>query len=225
MTTTKAAPKPQADAISSELVAALERVWARIRRAHPEVPQVVLITGMGLDPRRKGLRLGHYARDVWDVDGDVRPEIFLGGEGLKRGARDVLGTLLHEAAHALAAVRDIQDTSRQGRYHNKRFKLLAEEVGISVEHDSRIGWSPTTVPDATWQKYQHSCGKLEAVLILYRDSKVKDKETKTVPPYVCDCGRKIRMSQKVADEGSITCGECGADFVREDERERCKYAD
>ncbi len=35
-----------------------------------------------------------------------------------RGAADVLGTLLHETAHALAHVRDIKDTSRQGRWHN-----------------------------------------------------------------------------------------------------------
>ena len=37
-----------------------------------------------------------------------------------RTPADVLDTLLHEAAHALAAARGIKDTSRQGRYHNKK---------------------------------------------------------------------------------------------------------
>jgi len=47
--------------------------------------------------------------------------------------RDVLGTLLHEAAHGMAATRQIKDTSRQGRYHNRRFAELAAELGITVE--------------------------------------------------------------------------------------------
>jgi hypothetical protein len=37
----------------------------------------------------------------------------------------VLGTLLHEAAHALADQRAIKDNSRQGRYHNARYRQLA----------------------------------------------------------------------------------------------------
>ena len=57
----------------------------------------------------------------------------MGGEGLRRGARAVLGTLLHEAAHGVATTRGIKDTSRQGRYHNRRFAELAAELGITVE--------------------------------------------------------------------------------------------
>jgi hypothetical protein len=35
---------------------------------------------------------------------------------------------VHEAAHGLANTRGVKDTSRQGRYHNKRFRALAEEL-------------------------------------------------------------------------------------------------
>ena len=69
----------------------------------------------------------------------------ISGEGLRRTPRDVLGTLLHEAAHALADARGIKDTSRQGRYHNTKFKMLAEELGLTVDHDPTIGWSVTTI--------------------------------------------------------------------------------
>ena len=48
----------------------------------------------------------------------ARPEVFIATELLADGAADVFGVLLHEAAHAIAAARDIKDTSRQGRYHN-----------------------------------------------------------------------------------------------------------
>jgi len=57
----------------------------------------------------------------WHDDARQLPEVFVGGEGLARGPAEVLGTLLHEAAHALADVRGIKDTSRQGRWHNARF--------------------------------------------------------------------------------------------------------
>ena len=65
--------------------------------------------------------------------------MFVGGEGLAWGPADVLATFLHEAAHALAQVRGINDTSRQGRWHNARFKSVAEEVGIAVSKDR--GWA------------------------------------------------------------------------------------
>jgi hypothetical protein len=49
-----------------------------------------------------------------------------------RSSADVLGILLPEAAHAIADRRGIKDTSRQGRYHNARFRTLADEVGLEV---------------------------------------------------------------------------------------------
>lgn len=128
----------------------------------PQVPAVVLVLGAGSIGAAGGLRLGHFAAMRWaDPDQPARedgagdgvavrlPEVFVGGEGLARGPADVLGTLLHEAAHALAHVRGIKDTSRQGRWHNARFKALAEELWIEVAKDPRIGWSPTAIPAAT----------------------------------------------------------------------------
>ena len=110
---------------------------------------------------RGALKLGHFAAMRWThadaaTTGRRRhagrpalPEVFVGGEGLALGAVDVLGTLLHEATHALAHVRGIRDTSRQGRYHNRRFRDLATEVGLEVREVPVIGWSDTHVPDTT----------------------------------------------------------------------------
>lgn len=87
------------------------------------------------------LRLGHFGAERWRLGADERtvPEVFIGGEGLARGASPVLATLLHEAAHALASVRGVQETSRRGQYHNKHFRALAEELGLHVDYDQRIG--------------------------------------------------------------------------------------
>jgi hypothetical protein len=135
---------------ASRLVAALEHAWAAIRTLHPEVPQVVIVVASGSDPRSRRLNLGHFAAGRWlltSPDAPTnRPEVLVSGEGLQRGPVDVLGTLLHEAAHGLAYARKLSDTSRQGRYHNRRYATLAGELGLDVAHLGPLGWSPPASP-------------------------------------------------------------------------------
>lgn len=211
--------------ISTPMVAALEQAWAAIRKHHAEVPQAMIVLGAGSIGAKAGtLRLGHFAAMRWHTDttsgdaGGQLAEVFVGGEGLRRGAAAVLGTLLHEAAHALADVRGIKDTSRQGRYHNARFKELAEELGIEVSKDPRIGWSPTSVPAATRQRYADTIAALTDALRLYRAPEQTGGnagKSKNPPPCVCECGRRIRVATSVLDAGPITCGVCGTDFEPE----------
>lgn len=206
--------------LSAPLVAALEQAWADIRAQHPELPTVVVILGAGsIGGPKSGLRLGHFASMRWHHGDDRLPEVFIGGEGLARGPLDVLGTLLHEAAHALADVRGIKDTSRQGRWHNARFKALAEEVGIEVTKDSRIGWSPTAVPDRTRELYAPTIRVLGAALRLYRASETPAQpgKSKSPPPCVCACGRRIRVAPSVLETGPITCGICDTEFEPEEQ--------
>jgi hypothetical protein len=94
--------------------------------------------------------------------------MFVGGEGLALGPVDVLGTLLHEAAHALAHARGIKDTSRQGRYHNRRYAALAEELGLTVAETGAIGWSATRVPEATLIEYAGVIESLRVALTIQR---------------------------------------------------------
>lgn len=217
--------------ISAPMVAALEVAWASIRARHIEVPVAVLILGAGSIGSGAGLRLGHFAAMRWrdtarDVDeqddregvAGLEPlaEVFVGGEGLARGATDVLATLLHEAAHALAHVRGVKDTSRQGRWHNAKFRDLAHELGIAVEKDPRIGWSVTTPPDATRDAYADVITDLAVALRLHRavESAAGGGAKKpSPPPCVCGCGRKIRVAPSVLDVGPITCVVCGQDLT------------
>jgi hypothetical protein len=100
------ATAPADPAAASRLVAALEHAWTGIRRHHPEVPQVVIVVASGSDPRSRRLNLGHFAAGRWQLTSPDQPsdraEVLVSGEGLQRGSVDVLGTLLHEAAHGLA---------------------------------------------------------------------------------------------------------------------------
>lgn len=71
-------------------------------------------------------------------------ELNIGAGTLNRPIENVVSTMLHEMVHLYNLMHDIQDCSRSGTYHNKRFKAKAEEVGLVIEYDSRIGWSITS---------------------------------------------------------------------------------
>lgn len=76
--------------------------------------------------------------------------------------------LLHEAAHGLAHVRKIPDTSRQGRYHNRRYQVLAEELSLDVAEAGAFGWSSTTIRDVTIKEYRRELRRFQGALTLYR---------------------------------------------------------
>lgn len=146
-----------------KIVEAINECFKAIRAQHPDVPNLSLV--VGTSSRRAH---GHFHANTWQLGEERVHEIMLSGETLRRSAEDVFGVLLHEAAHSIAQVRGIQDTSRQGRFHNTRFKLLAEEVGIVVEKVPGIGWSETSVPSKTRKLYQRQITLLRRALKTYR---------------------------------------------------------
>ena len=202
---------PQA---GSRILKVLEDIWLEIRRRHPEIPAVVIIIASGTGG--KHTRLGYHAPGRWNVAGEQRAEIMISGEGLRRSAREVLGTLLHEAAHALAAERGIQDTSRQGRYHNTRYAQLAQELGIEVGKNTSLGWSLTTVPDTTARDYAAQIRALQDAMILWRQAETPTGTTRRASngfiAAVCPCGRTIRAAASTLAAAPITCESCGGCF-------------
>jgi len=227
----------------SQLIAAFEAAWSAIQREHVDVPDVLIITGSGAVPF--GLVLGHFSQKSWErseIDGHSRHEMFVGGEGLARGAREVMATLLHEASHGVAMVRKIQDTSRQGRWHNKRFKAIGEELGLELTQSPDIGWSLTTMPDRTAKLYHDEIDKLQKAIAYHRRNPFADLFGKlggngddddgprwgdkvktprpTRPPrpprsiIACQCSpaRRLRMAQADFDLGPVHCAVCDSDF-------------
>jgi curved DNA-binding protein CbpA len=206
---------------ASRILQVLEFIWLEIRRRHPEIPRVVIIIASGTEG--KHTRFGHHAPGRWNVAGEQRAEIMISGEGLRRGAHAVLATMLHEAAHALAAERGIQDTSRQGRYHNRKFKTHAEELGITVEHDPRTGWSITTLPGHTAAQYPSHIALLETAITLWRHDEHHTtngtngtngttRRNSNLIAAACPCGRSIRVAASTLAAAPITCQACDGSF-------------
>jgi hypothetical protein len=201
------------DGTASLLVAALEHTWQSIRSRHPDVPDAVLVVASGAEGKR--LNLGHFAPHRWQVNGADRHEVLVGGEGLQRGPLDVLGTLLHEAAHGLAQGRGVQDTSRQGRYHNRRYATLARELGLEVTSVQPIGWSATTVPEPTAVAYAGQLEDLAAALVLWRRQEHRigtGPRSRNLLAASCGCGRRIRVAKTTLAEAPILCAACQQPF-------------
>lgn len=227
---------------ASVVVAAIEDLWSAIQRRHPDVPDVVVTLGAGtIGTPRGAVRLGHFAASRWvDARGGATHELFVAGEGLAQGAVEVAGTLLHEAAHAVAHSRGIKDTSRQGRYHNRRFRALTEGLGLSIHEVPGIGWSGTDIPTATAAEYVTEVATLARAIRAYRRGEggqvltppagpgaqgggaTADEDAARAPKngysLSCECEtpRKVRVSRAVALAGPIICGLCGQPFTHPD---------
>lgn len=229
----------------SELVRALEFAYEGVRAQFPELLDVVMITGSGLDAR--GVTWGHFRRDAWRdaLAAGRRPEVFIGAERLATGAVLTMQTLLHECAHELAFVRDIQDVSRQDRRHNKRFVELAEELGLAYEHerpDPTIGFSAVTITPAGRARWSAEITALHEAITLMGDDLsrwltgvpgvslgghgvrvprgVGRKGTggSTYVKLQCQCTprRTVRAARSTVNIGEINCGICDQPFAETD---------
>jgi hypothetical protein len=171
------APPVTGDMTGSAVVKLMEEVWERIRENHPELPAVVIVTGTAfIGPAR----WGHFRANGWKARAEGEEaatnlalgEMFMAGETLAKGARQVLETMLHEGAHVLARVRDLKDTSRQGRWHNKTFKAMAEELGLEHKRasaDAQHGFSFVTLTAETEAKYADLLDELDREIRLVVD--------------------------------------------------------
>ncbi len=215
--------------VAAPLVAALETCWSAIQVQHRDVPDVVVSVGAGsTSPGR--LKLGHFAAGRWQRGEHTLSELFIGGEGLRRGVTELLATLLHEAAHGVAMTRELQDTSRQGRYHNARFRTIGEELGLRLDHSDTYGWSTTTLSSGTAGRYTAAVAELKHALVVHRLAEVGARgrtNNNNGLTALCGCARKIRLSPATYELGPIVCGVCRQPFnaVQSDEPDQADQAD
>lgn len=150
---------------------------------------------------------GHFTpHDAWkDEEGQGRKEINIGAENLNRPVEATIATLVHEMVHYYCDVNGVKDTSRNGKYHNKRFKAEAERRDLLITYDNRIGWSLTQPAPGLvelakaqgWDKLGFERrGAVDAA---------KVKKPSSTRKYVCpSCGQSVRATKEV----NILCGEC-----------------
>lgn len=222
--------------VGSRLVAALESAYNTVRRRFPEIkvtikgneyvghiPEAVIVISSQSVIKRKlpaGIetvgKYGHFAAARWIVsDGDSMPEIMVAAEGLQRDSRDVLATLVHEAAHGVAYVMGVDDTSNRGRYHNKIYKQIAEELGLVVLEPVKVlGHTNTQLPKG---EYQEVLEEITPLLEAYREFEIVEieepRKSREFPiRCLCNPARTLRVFRGVYDQGPIFCGVCHSSF-------------
>lgn len=133
-----------------------------------------------------------------------------------RSVKDTIGTLMHEMAHLYNLMHDIKDTSRGGVYHNKRFKETAEAHGLKIEHSEHIGWSLTTVPEATaaWIAENVNIAGINIYKRIEQEREPgKSKKKGSMIKLVCPgCGAIARITNPNVH---LTCTDCKEEMIAE----------
>lgn len=154
--------------VTLPILTVLDALAQDVAKEHGIEGRISLVLG-ATGITRAGQKHGHFGAKAWEDDeGNDIHEIFLSGESLKRGAVPTIGTLIHELAHAHNHENGVKGTSDSGRWHNQKFKAVAEEFGLDIEKAPRIGFSVTTVPVSTVEKYQTHVDALEGALKAWR---------------------------------------------------------
>lgn len=163
---------------------------------------------------------GHITVDkVWMRSDAVarQYEVNIGAGTLSRPIENVVSTMLHEMVHLYHLMNNIQDTSRGGTYHNKKFKQKAEEVGLVIDYDKRIGWSITSpseklidyIIEKEWSDIQIFRYESFRVTVGGKsangDQDQPAKKPSSTRKYQCPCcGMSVRATKTV----NILCGDC-----------------
>ncbi|MGG4106727.1 SprT-like domain-containing protein [Paenibacillus lautus] len=85
-------------------------------------------------------------KPVWgNEDGSIQMyEINLSAEFMNQDFFETMDTMLHEMVHLFHMVTGVQDTSREGIYHNKRFRDKVLELGFEYNESKphpQYGWT------------------------------------------------------------------------------------
>lgn len=137
-------------------------------------------------------------------------EINLCAEHIARPFVEIAETLLHEMIHLYNLHIGVQDTSRNGFYHNKKFKEAAEKHGLICTKTAKYGYSETALNDEA-KAFIQSLGSTK--FELYRKPVLKmggaSKTKQSSRKYVCPCcGAIIRATKEV----NVVCGDCDVAF-------------
>lgn len=88
---------------------------------------------------------GHISvAKTWKRGEENRHELNISADWLARPIEEVVATMIHEMVHLMNIQNGIQDCSRGGSYHNRRFKEEAEKHMIQIDKHDKYGWTITT---------------------------------------------------------------------------------
>lgn len=168
---------------------------------------------------------GHVSvNKVWHSNDSFTRELNLSADYLNRPIENVVSTLIHEGCHLYAMQSGIKDTSNNGVYHNKRFKALAEERGLSISRHEKYGWTITEPTEVVLDFCIEN--HLEDIQIVRQSSYsigisggksgsgktvIRPKKPSSTRKYVCPCcGNSFRATKDIR----VLCLDCNEEYIR-----------
>lgn len=105
--------------------------------------------------------------EAWKVGESGKVEINISSDWLDRPIENVVATLLHEMTHLANYQRGIQDCSRGGTYHNRKFAEEAAKHMLQIDKSEKYGWTITSPTEALldliiaegWTEFEMCRGK------------------------------------------------------------------
>jgi len=148
--------------------------------------------------------------DIWACDNARATEINMSANFLYRTPLEKAATFLHEMCHQYAHENNIKDTCRQGRYHNKRFKEIAEKHGLIVEKsENGRGFSVTKFSPTTISKIENVLLEMPLLKMTIPQREKKQSSTRKL---VChSCYQTCRVT---SERFSIKCGFCDVEMKK-----------
>ncbi|MEK5163189.1 SprT-like domain-containing protein [Paenibacillus sp. FSL R5-0527] len=180
---------------------------------------------------------------IWlDSEGKIQLyEINIAAEYLNNDFYETMDTMLHEMVHLYNKIHGVQDVSRGGQYHNKRFRDECLRRGFyypSNEPDKKLGWSFAKITDETKAKIDRFKINRDVFVIARNtfgtvvsvpaaeggpsesgESAGKgdtQRKKSHIRKYVCPgCGNSVRASKMV----NIRCDDCDEKMLEEEPKD------
>lgn len=145
---------------------------------------------------------------------DKRHEINICAENANMKVIDILEIMLHEMVHYYADLHEIKTTSRNGTFHNKKFKEIAEKYGLIVVKTQKYGYSDTKLNSNMMQLAESNNFDQEAFQ-LYRinDEGLVSKKRGSIKHTCPDCGAMARSTKEIL----LICGKCNSEMENDAE--------
>jgi len=205
-------------------IQALETLFNRLNEQffRGELESPVITVAPARRVGRSRITLGHCTgwkawqndKTIMDYDGADPSElgayeINISAETLCSPLVEIVDTMAHEMVHLMNVMLGVQDCSRGGTYHNKKFKDSAEAHGLIVEKDGKYGWAHTSPGPAL---IDFAAAQDDIRLAFHRVTPPQGvaKAGKKPYKYQCAiCGAKFQSPKPV----HARCMECDEPFV------------
>lgn len=164
---------------------------------------------------------------AWSVKDERQRELNIAAGTLQRPIEEVAATMLHEMVHLYNLQHEIQDCSRGGTYHNKKFRDEAQKHMLTIERHEKYGWTVTKpteelidyIINKGWEDIMMNRASFPFSISGGRKGKSTGEDgTETTKPKsnsrknVCPkCKTIIRATRAV----NVVCGDCDIPFELE----------